>query len=315
MQRLLLVLAVVAAAGIFFMNEQAAGNIPVAGTPVSSQPQTEQQPLPTAPGAEGDSAAQPVTGQVQTRIHTIDVGQGDACLIQQNGVNCLIDAGTKASADTLVAYLKKEGVEKLDYVIMTHAHADHIGGMPQVFENFQVGCVVLPDFSLGEMPTTVIFNKTLDAIEAQPDCEVLTASVGLKLPLSDGVLTVVGAGIKTDNQNNLSVCTLFEAPGVRYLNTGDAEKEYEEELVKSGLDLQADIFKAGHHGSATSNTKALLAQVSPKYVAISCGAGNDYGHPHQEALANFAAVNAQVARTDESGSIVYIVSDGKLGIN
>lgn len=254
------------------------------------------------------------TGQVQTRIHTIDVGQGDATLIQQNGINCLIDAGTKSSADMLVEYLRLQGVEKLDLVIMTHAHADHIGGMPQVLAAFSVDRFILPDFSLSSVPTTAIFRKTLEGLEAQPDCAVETVQLGSVFALDNATLTVVGAGIKCEGQNDTSICTLFEAPGVRYLNTGDAEKSYEQQLVQNGYDLRADIFKAGHHGSSTSNTAALLSAAAPRYIAISCGAGNDYGHPHQEAMDRFIGTGADLRRTDESGSIVYTVSDGVLEV-
>lgn len=262
---------------------------------------------PAAPEAAESS------GSSDTEVHLIDVGQGDAMLIRQGDHFALIDAGVPQSAEKLVDYLKAVGVQKLSCVVMTHAHADHIGGMPQVLEAFPVERFILPDFTLSEVPTTRIFEKTLDALEAQKNCKVETAAVGTEIKLGEGVLTIVGAGVKSDGQNNSSVCTRFVAPGIRVLNTGDAEKEAEQALVNSGAELSADVFKAGHHGSSTSNTQALLDTAAPRFIAISCGLNNDYGHPHAQALERFEAIGAQVSRTDQQGSIVYSV--GETGIS
>ncbi|MEG1932845.1 MAG: ComEC/Rec2 family competence protein, partial [Pygmaiobacter sp.] len=249
-----------------------------------------------------------------TEIHTIDVGQGDAALIRQGEHWCLIDAGTKESAQSLVDYLNAVGVRKLDCVIMTHAHADHIGGMPAVLRAFEVERFVLPNFALSETPTTKIFQQTLLALKTQKNCKVETATSGAEIVLGEGTLTVIGAGIKTDGQNNTSICTRFVAPGVTYLNTGDAEQEAERALLASGVPLKADIFKAGHHGSDTSNTAAFLTALAPRYVAISCGAGNDYGHPHKEVLERLATVGAEVLRTDLAGSIIFSVPQSGIAL-
>lgn len=290
--------------------------LPAQSTPASQSAAAE--PDATEPGAEPD--AEPVvlpgetTDPAATQIHAIDVGQGDATLIRQGDKWCLIDAGTAASADTLVAYLQQQGVERLDYVVMTHAHADHIGGMPKVLQNFPVGCFILPDFSMAKTPTTAVFTRTLEQLDAQPDCEMLTASVGAQFPLGDGTLTILFAGVPTDNQNNTSVCTLFESDGVRYLNTGDAEKECEQEMLDMGVEVSADIYKAAHHGSSSSNTAAFLKAVSPSYVLISCGQDNDYGHPHQEVLARFLNSGAQVLRTDLDGTVIFSLQNGTVSV-
>jgi len=115
---------------------------------------------------------------------------------------------------------------------------------------------------------------------------------------------VLGTGLAGDNLNNLSLATMFTAGEFRFLDTGDGEKEVEQALLDSGADLSAAVFKAAHHGSRTSNTLAFLQAVRPQAVLISCGLNNDYGHPHPEALANFAAVGARVYRTDQQGALV-----------
>lgn len=299
---ILLFLAVVAT-GLIFGEERVNLGLPDFNQLASLAGLTPAKPSPTVSSGTSD-----------TEVHVIDVGQGDAMLIRQGDQFALIDAGVPQSAEKLVNYLKAAGVQKLSCVIMTHAHADHIGGMPQVLEAFPADRFILPDFTVSEVPTTRIFEKTMDALEAQPNCQVETAKVGTEIPLGEGTITIVGAGVKSDGQNNSSVCTRFVAPGLRLLNTGDAEIKAEQALVASGAELSADVFKAGHHGSTTSNTQELLTAASPRYIAISCGLNNDYGHPHAEIVERFEAIGAQIARTDQQGSIVYSVEESGITV-
>lgn len=257
-----------------------------------------------APGTLGEAA------DAATKIHFIDVGQGDAVLLEQDGCFALIDAGERDAADALVAYLQRAGVDRLALLVMTHPHTDHIGGMRAVVEQFPVDQVLLPDFSKAPLPTTSTFTKLLEAIE-QRDIPAATARAGDVYTLGGGTLTVLGDGVQTENLNDLSVVTLFEADGVQYFSSGDGEKEVERALLDSGVSLRAAVYKAAHHGSSTSNTRALLEAVSPRFVVISCGKDNSYGHPHREAMETFDAVGASVYRTDESGTvIVYVDSAG-----
>lgn len=256
-------------------------------------------------GQLGLSDARPVSGSIPTEasLHFIDVGQGDSTLILSDGHACLVDAGEVDQGQTVVNYLNAVGVDKLDYLVMTHPHSDHIGGMQKVLEQMEVDTVLLPDFTPAPTPTTSVFERTLNAID-QNGAEAVTAQAGQIYPLGQGEFKVLGAGIETDDYNNLSLVLRFDLPGVSLLCSGDAEAEVERELLSEGAWLGADVFQAGHHGSSTSNSPEFVQAISPRYMVVSCGQDNSYGHPHAETLQTARQVGAEVLRTDELGSIV-----------
>ena len=212
-------------------------------------------------GLSDPGAAAPVSAS--TKIHFIDVGQGDSVLIEQDGLFALIDAGERDAAESLVAYLQSAGVDRLSLLVMTHPHSDHIGSMRQVLENFPVDQIILPDLNKAPIPTSSTFTKLMTAIRDRKIPSV-TARVGDVFTLGNGTLTVLSTGIETDNLNNISLTTLYESGGLRYYSSGDAEKEVERDLLASGTDVHADIYKAAHHGSSTSNTDELLDAVHPR---------------------------------------------------
>ena len=162
------------------------------------------------------------------------MGQGDAVLLEQNGAFALIDAGEREAADGLVAYLQAAGVAKLDLLVMTHPHADHIGGMQAVLDAFPVDRAVLPDFAKAPMPTTSTFLNLLDAIR-EKQIPTVTARAGDVFPLGEGTLTVLGDGVAAENLNDISLVTLFEAPGLRCLSSGDGEKAVEDAVLALSL--------------------------------------------------------------------------------
>ncbi len=261
---------------------------------------------------EGKAAAVTTAVTGETQLHFIDVGQGDATLIAQSGEYALIDAGFADATEDLLAYLQSLEIETIQVLVMTHPHADHIGAMDEIIDTFAIETVILPDFNwIEELPTTTSFTNVLSALE-RSDATVVTAQVGECYAVGEGSLTIVSTGVQTDNLNDISVSTLFTAGEFSLLCTGDAEAAQEEAMLASGVNLQATVFQAGHHGSYTSNTLAFLQAVQPELVVISCGVDNSYGHPNAAALENFDAVGATYYRTDLKGNVVvrYTAAEG-----
>ncbi len=246
-------------------------------------------------------------------VHFIDVGQGSATLLESGGEFALIDAGLAEYADVVVAYMKAAGVSSLRYMIMSHPHSDHIGGMTKVLDEFYVEEMILPKLDLAPLPTTSTFENLLNAM-VEKDVFTTEVSENAMYPLGDASITVVHTGVSTeDNYNLLSSGFLFEAQGMRFLHTGDGEKENEKMMLNDAANIKADVFMAAHHGSSTSNEEEFVGAVSPQIVVVSCGEDNSYGHPHREPLAVFESVNATILRTDLDGHVV-LKPDGHGGV-
>ena len=243
-----------------------------------------------------------------TSVYFIDVGQGDCELIRTpDGQNILIDAGTNATGDKLVQYLEQLGVEQIDTLIATHPHEDHIGGMDEVVNAFPIGDVYLPKVADSQTPTTRTYERLLDAI----------ADKGLSITPGRGGMTILDDdGIKLEflapnadsyaDLNSYSIVAKLTCGQKSFLFTGDAESDSEEEMLHAGYDLRSDVLKCGHHGSSTSTSAAFLQAVQPTYAVISCGVGNDYGHPHRETLDKLNDAGVQIYRTDEQDTILAV---------
>ena len=252
-----------------------------------------------------------------TSVSFLNVGQGDSVLICQDGEFCLIDAGTPDSQEQLLRSLEGAGVERLTYVVMTHPHADHAGGMAAVLEAFPTDTLILPQLD-GLEDRSSTLERTLDAAE-EYGVEMIQASTGDSYTLGGGQLDVLLAPTPEeagDNLNNLSLCLRFTAGKFTFVDTGDAEEEIEEQLIQqywSGL--RADLLKAGHHGSNTSNTEEFLEAVSPEIVVASCGLDNDYGHPHEEVVERVEDIGAAFYRTDLDGTVTVVSHDGTMQVD
>jgi len=247
-------------------------------------------------------------------VHFIDVGQGDCELVEADGHYLLIDGGERGNEDKVIKYLRRQRVERLDYVVATHPHSDHMGGLAYgILEAFPVGTVIAPRHSPENTPTTQTYEKFLDAVSALAagGTKAEYAKPGRAYPLGEASFTVLGPLIEDGrNHNNDSVvlrvdCKNSMARPAAALFMGDAEKKVESALLKEyGAGLKADLLKAGHHGSKTSSNEEFLRVVMPNDAVISCGVGNSYGHPSQVILERFEALGISVSRTDIDGTVV-----------
>lgn len=234
-------------------------------------------------------------------VSYIDVGQGDSeLIILPNGKTILIDAG---SAGTGVAqFIKSRGITRLDYVIVTHNHEDHIGGMAEVINTFDIGEIYMPE----KPHTTKTFENLLLAIDAK-GLKINKATAGTVIyEDSDTNAALLAPSADFDDLNNSSAILKLTYKDTSFLFTGDAERE---SLALISGNPDSDVYKVGHHGSSNATTEAFLDAVTPEHAIISCGAGNSYGHPHSEVLAMLSARGIKVYRTDECGTI-NAVSDG-----
>lgn len=248
---------------------------------------------------------QHVDKEESLEVHFIDVGQGDSVFIRQGDSNMLIDAGENSYGKVVVEYLKQEGVSKLDYVIGTHPHSDHIGGLDDVIEAFDIGKVIMPKV----IHTTKTFEDVITAIE-EKNLKITAPIVGDKHPLGNAEYTILGPSSDTySNLNNYSVILKLDYGKTSFMFTGDAEKMAEEEVVNLNKDIRVDVLKVGHHGSTTSTIDEFLKQVNPSYAVIQVGEGNSYGLPDKETLDKLKDKNIQVYRNDIHG-IIKIISDG-----
>lgn len=243
--------------------------------------------------------------QTSAEVHFIDVGQGDATLIKCGNEAMLIDAGENDKGTAIQLYLKKQGVEELKYLVLTHPDSDHIGGADVVITKFDIERVFMPDYEKDNKT----YEEVLGALQNKY-MEAYAPQVGEVYPLGGGEFTILAPNGSYKDSNNSSIALLFRNGETDFLFTGDAEEEAEVDMLQNGLSLRADVYKAGHHGSSTASTKALLEAVNAEYAVISCGEENSYGHPHAEVLNNLRAMGMQVYRTDEQGSVVA-ETDGK----
>ena len=251
-------------------------------------------PAPTAPSSSVSDGEESLT------VHFIDVGQGDCILAQSEGHFMLIDAGENDQGDTVISYLNSQGVKELDYVIGTHPHSDHIGGLDKVIEAFPTKQVILPPIE----HTTQTFEDVLDAISAR-GLKITNPIPGDIYPLGNASFTILSP-VKDygDDLNNWSVGIRLTCGSRSFVMCGDAESQAEEDMIANGAILKADVLKAGHHGSSTSTSDLFLEKVDPSYVVIQCGEGNSYGHPHKETMEKLEKAGCWILRTDLLGTIV-----------
>jgi competence protein ComEC len=260
---------------------------------------------------ESDAVEKSAQGQELT-VKVLDIGQGDAILIRVAGQNVLVDTGDIPMQEKLVAHLKKAGIKTIDKVIITHPHADHLGGMSAVFDNFEVKAI----YDSGQTTTTATYKKYLAAIKKK-NISFNVVKPGDKLDIGSGAslkflgpLQPLFSGGKDDLNNNSVVAKLVYG-NFSMLLVGDAEQEAEGRILKEfGGELKSMVLKSGHHGSNTASSAPFLKAVAPEAVIISVGENNDYHHPHPSTMKKYQNAKLKIYRTDQNGTVT-ITSNGQ----
>ncbi len=248
------------------------------------------------------------------QMEVIDVGNADSILFTDGSHHMLIDAGERGDGRIVLAALEKRGIKKLDYVIATHFHADHIGGMEEVIRGVDIGTFLLSYMPEDKTPTTKTYTGMLTAL-VDREVPVRDVKPGETYTLGDAVVEILGPAGEFDDMNNQSVVCRVTCNGKRFLMMGDAEVQAEKSILMSRADVSADVIKLGHHGSSTSSSGEFLDAVSPTYSVMTCGAGNSYDHPHKETLARVQELGLKNYRSDECGTIVFTVAtDGGISV-
>ncbi len=264
---------------------------------------------PAQPAAsQSDTTASTEATDGALAVHFIDVGQADAILLECDGEFMLIDGGNKADGSLVVSYLEQQGVEKLEAVVCTHAHEDHVGGLPSVLAVYETGTVYAPTRTY----SSNIFDDFVYYTDQQ-GLEITIPAPGDGFDLGTASVTVLGPVQTYAEANNTSIVLRVAYEETVFLFTGDMEMAAESDMLDhwgEDFDWHADVLKVGHHGSDTSTGYRFLNAVMPDYGVISVGTGNSYGHPCELPLSRLSDAEVTVLRTDRLGHVIA-VSDGE----
>lgn len=247
-----------------------------------------------------------VTKDSKLNIYYFDVGQADSELIiakNEDGTKSvmMIDAGNNEDGNNLVKYIKALDIDRIDYLVGTHAHEDHIGGMAKIIKNFDIGTVYMPNVST----TTRTYENLLTEV-SKKGIGISTCNIGDTFSVGSGICTVMNVrNEEQEDLNDTSICLHYVYGQEKFLFMGDASDNMEKDVAWP----EVDVLKVAHHGSKTSTSENFLNQVKPKISIISVSKDNIYGHPNQETLERLKSIGSEVYRTDEMGTIL-LTSDG-----
>lgn len=253
----------------------------------------------------------PVTAEGELEVHFLDVENADCILIRQEDKTMLIDAGERKHSEGIISYLEQHGVQKLDLVIATHPHADHIGSMAAVINHFPVERFIMSFMPEKNTPTTSVYVKMLEALDTH-SVPVDEAVPGDIYELGTARIQILAPYEETDEANDISVVCRLTFGDRAFMFTGDAGSGVEKQMLDSSYVLTADVLKASHHGSTTGNSGLFVYEVDPEYAVITCGEGNSYGHPHKEVVNLFERQNITFLRSDVHGAIVFRTDGNEL---
>ncbi|MBQ9013768.1 MAG: MBL fold metallo-hydrolase [Bacilli bacterium] len=241
------------------------------------------------------------------KIYFIEVGQADSILISNNNHNMLIDAGNTGDGKKLVNYFKSLNINSFDYVVGTHPHEDHIGGMDDIIRNFDIKNYYMPE----KLSTSKTFEDVLDSL-IEKNMQYTVPKIGDVLTLDDAKLNVIYVGDETNDANDSSIILKLTYGNNSALFTGDASKRVEKKILN--YDIKSDILKVGHHGSSYSTLNEFLNKVNPKYAVIEVGKNNIYNHPTNDTLDKLSKRNIKVYRTDINGTIIFTLNGNSYNI-
>lgn len=243
-------------------------------------------------------------------VKIMDVGQGDSILIYSNGYSAVIDAGLAFSANDICEDLEKAEIKNIDVMLITHQHMDHAGGLSKISKRYKISNLIIPQIDdSAETAETLNLTKT---IVKKNKGNIFTPVQGMNFKIGEFTVTVLAYYGDLKEENDKSIILMAEIDGLKFLFTGDAESKTENLLLKEGLTLDCDVLKVGHHGSRYSTSKKFLAELTPKFAAISVGADNVYSHPSADTLDLLNSKNIKTFRTDKSGDIIFYAENGKI---
>lgn len=253
-----------------------------------------------------DSYHEPPPSQVpeaegELRVQFIDVGQADAALLTLNGQSMLIDGGNVGDGEAVCAAIRQQGLRELDYLICTHAHEDHVGGLAAVLSDFEAETVFSP---------VTDYDSRAFRNFAEKAGEITVPEPGYTFDFGSARAEIYACDPEAEDTNNTSIVLKLTFGQTSFLFTGDAEYPVEQTILDRDFDLSSSVLKVGHHGSSSSTSYRFLNEVMPQYAVISVGEDNSYGHPHEEVLSRLRDADVKVYRTDKDGDVVCI-SDGK----
>ena len=254
-------------------------------------------------------------------VHFIDVGQGDCTLVTAGGETMLIDTGEYTEFTKVCSYLESHGIKRLDRIIATHPHSDHMGAMPEILDRFKVGEVLMPPVPAELVPAELVpaelvpaswwFTAFLEKAD-EKNIKLTETYPGMIFDIGDAqcCITAPQRVYADAGLNNCSVCVRINHGASSFLICGDAEREEELDMAASGKVSGITVLRTGHHGSSSSSCEEFLSEVSPEIAVISCGAGNAYGHPSDQVIERIRKYTGRIFRTDLNGTIVF-TSDGR----
>ena len=276
---------------------------------------SDEQQVPEQPNiSNSQTQEQPTEATGELKLHMIDVGQADCFLFIQGDKVALVDCGTRSTGKDAVEYIKSLGITRIDYVFGTHPHDDHMGGMYDIITNFEIGKIIMPKVK-DEQVTKNWYIKLMKQI-VDGNYEVEYSKTGNEYYLGDAKIQIVWQSeLEQDNVNNYSNIIKVSFGDMDVLMTGDAETEIEEEVLRSGVQIDAEVLKVAHHGSDTSSSDGFLDEIDPDYGLISCKVGNKYEHPTKNTMEKLQQREVEVYRTDECGTVIATITPSGVTFN